>query len=291
VASPVLTEDTLDTAGRPDAPASGRQQASRSTRYGLRLLAICYVGILVIAPVVTIAWRSFDEGGQVFWDAISNSEAIHAYQLTAVVAGWAVVINTVFGVGVALLLVRFRFPGKRLLSVVIDLGVSVSPVVVGLALILVYGYRTGWFGTALRDAGVQVIFATPGMVLATCFVCLPLVVREVVPVLEEAGIEQEQAAQSLGASALQRFLRITLPTIKWAIAYGVVLSLARSLGEFGALKVVSGHVVGKTDTVTLLIDQRAENLEPGAYQLSIVLMSVSVLAIIVISIIRPKENR
>ena len=144
------------------------------------------------------------------------------------------VINTVFGVGISILLVRYEFPGKRLLNALLDLPLSVSPVVVGLSLVLVYGGRNGWFGPTLEDAGFQVIFATPGMVLATVFVSLPLVIREVVPVLEEVGIEQEQAARSLGANALQTFRRITLPAIKWAVVYGVVLTLARSLGEFGA---------------------------------------------------------
>src|SRR5690606_25546323 len=175
-------------------------------------------------------------------------------QLTVRVAVIAVVINTVFGVGVSLLLVRYEFPGKRLLSALIDLPLSVSPIVVGLSLILVYGGRDGWFGPGLQDAGFQVIFATPGIVLATVFVALPLVIREVVPVLEEVGVEQEQAAHSLGAGAWATFRRITLPSIRWAVVYGVVLSLARSLGEFGAVKVVSGNVLGQTRTATLVVE-------------------------------------
>jgi sulfate transport system permease protein len=161
-----------------------------------------------------------------------------------------------------------------------------------LALVLVYGPYNGWFGASLHRAGIEVIYAVPGMVLATAFVSLPLVVREVVPVLEDEGIEQEQAARVLGASALQRFVRITLPTIKWALAYGVVLSIARSIGEFGAVKVVSGNVSGsgQTQTATLLVDERVEQLEPGAYQVSLVLIAVAVIAIVVVSVIRPKES-
>jgi sulfate transport system permease protein len=215
---------------------------------------------------------------------------VHAFQLTAVVAGSAVLINTVFGVGVALLLARSRFPGKRLLNLFIDLPVSVSPIVVGLALILVFGFRTGWFGPAMRDVGFQVIFATPGMILATTFVALPLVVREVLPVLQETGLDQEQAARSLGANGWQRFVRITLPTIKWALGYGVVLAIARSIGEFGAVRVVSGNVTGQTQTVTLLVDQHAEQLEAGAYQLSVVLIVFAVICIAVVSFLRPKEG-
>lgn len=183
------------------------------------------------------------------------------------------VINTVFGVGISILLVRYDLPGKRLLSAMLDVPVSVSPIVVGLALVLVYGGRTGWFGPTLEDAGFQVIYATPGMVLATTFVALPLVIREVVPMLQEVGDEQEQAARSLGAGPLQTFRRITLPAIRWGVVYGVVLSLARSLGEFGAVKVMSGNVLGETRTATLL------------------LALVAVAAIVVVSILRPREKK
>jgi sulfate transport system permease protein len=262
----------------------------RRSKWTLRFVALVYVGVLVVLPVGVVLWRTIQQGMSTFVDAVTTPEAMHAYQLTAVVAGSAVVINTVFGVGVALLLARYRFRGKHLLNLIVDVPVSISPIVVGLALILVFGWRTGWMGPTLRDSGIQIIFATPGMVLATCFVALPLVLREVLPVLQETGIDQEQAARSLGANAWQRFVRITLPTIKWALAYGVVLSLARSLGEFGAVRVVSGNVTGKTQTVTLLVDQKAEQFEPGAYQLSVVLIAAAVICIVLISILRPKEH-
>ncbi len=249
-----------------------------------------YVGILVALPVGLVLWRTIEQGAAVFVEAVSGPEAMAAFRLTAIVAGSAVVINTVFGVGVALLLARYRFRGRRLMDLLIDLPISVSPIIVGLALILAFGWTTGWFGPALQDAGLQVIFATPGMVLATSFVALPLVVREVLPVLLETGVEQDQAARSLGANAVQRFRRITLPTIKWALAYGVVLSVARALGEFGAVRVVSGNVGSQTQTVTLLVDERAEQFEPGAYQLSVVLIAVAALCIVIISVIRPREQ-
>jgi sulfate transport system permease protein len=253
-------------------------------------VAVGYVGILVALPVGLVLWRAVDQGAGAFVDAVSGPEAMAAFRLTAIVAGSAVVINTVFGVGAALLLARYQFRGRRLMDLLIDLPISVSPIIVGLALILAFGWTTGWFGPALQDAGVQLIFATPGMVLATAFVSLPLVVREVLPVLTETGLEQDQAARSLGANAVQRFRRITLPTIKWALAYGVVLSVARALGEFGAVRVVSGNVGGQTQTVTLLVDERAEQFEPGAYQLSVVLIAVAALSIVIISIIRPREQ-
>ncbi len=273
------------------AGAAPRRRRRNRSKYVMRAVAVAYVLILVLAPVTLVIWRTVQQGVGTFFDSLSTPEAIHAFQLTAVVVGLSVVINTVFGVGISLLIVRNRFPGRRLLDLLIDLPVSVSPIVVGLALILVYGSTTGWFGPALDSAGIQIIFATPGMVLATTFVSLPLVVREVIPVLRETGIDQEQAARSLGANAVQRFIRITLPTIKWALAYGVVLSLARSVGEFGAVKVVSGNVIGQTQTMTLLVDGEAEQLQTGYYQISLVLIAVSVICISIISILRPKAEK
>nr|MDT0664959.1 sulfate ABC transporter permease subunit [Micromonospora sp. DSM 115978] len=221
-----------------------------------------------------------------------DPDVVHALQLTVLVAVVAVAINTVFGVGISLLLVRYSFPGKRLLNVLLDIPLSVSPIVVGLALVLVYGGRNGWFGPTLEDAGFQIIFATPGIVLATVFVALPLVIREVVPVLTEVGDEQEQAARSLGANALQTFRRITLPSIKWGVVYGVTLSLARSLGEFGAVKIVSGNILGDTRTATLVVEEKYLNFDKGgAYATAFLLALVAVAAIVVVSFIKPKENR
>jgi len=272
-------------------PRARARRRPRALTYLLRVVGVGYVVALVMMPLVVIVWRTIEQGGSAFWDAISSSDAVHAYRVTVEVAGLAVLINTVFGVGVAILLARYRFPGRSLLNVLIDVPITISPIVVGLALVLVFGWTTGWFGPALQSAGIAVIFSTPGMVLATAFVSLPLVLREVLPVLEEEGIEQDQAARSLGANALQRLRRITLPTIKWALAYGVVLSVARSLGEFGAVRVVSGGISGQTQTVTLVVDERAEQFEPGAYQLSIVLIAVSAVCIVLISLVRPKGAR
>jgi len=245
------------------------------------------VGVLVLVPLAVVLWRTIQQGLGTFWETIADPAAVHAILLTGVVAGIAVLLNVVFGIGMALLLARYRFPGRRLLNILIDLPLAVSPIVVGLALILVYGQEGGWLG----GLGVRIIYSIPGMVLATVFVSLPLVVRELVPVLEEEGLDQELAARSLGANAGQCFRRITLPTIKWALAYGVVLSLARAIGEFGAVKVVSGNVIGQTQTVTLLVDERAEQFEPGAYQASILLIAVTVICIIGVSLIRPPEGR
>lgn len=263
----------------------------RSLRWAFRILAIGYVFMLVLWPVSLIVRETFRPGLGAIIDSLSEPMVANALRLTLGVAFWAVVINLVFGVTISILLVRYEFPGKRLLSALIDVPLSVSPVVVGLALLLVYNGRTGWFGPGLEAAGLQVIFAAPGMIMATCFVALPLVIREVVPVLTEIGDDQEQAARSLGASGRQTFWRITLPSIKWAVVYGVVLSLARSLGEFGAVKIVSGNITGRTQTATLIVEQKYQNFDPGAaYATSFILAAASVLCIVIVSLLRPKES-
>jgi sulfate transport system permease protein len=265
-------------------------EVSTPVKWLLRLLAVGYVFFLVAWPVSTIVQEAFGDGLGAFLDVFREEEVINALKLTAQVAVQAVLINLVFGVGISLLLVRYEFPGKRVLSALVDLPMAVSPVVVGLSLLLVYNGRDGWFGKYLEEWGIQIIFSGAGMIMATCFVALPLVIREVVPVLTEIGDDQEQAARSLGANARQTFLRITLPGIKWAVVYGVVLSLARSLGEFGAVKVVSSNVANQTQTATLLVEKQYQSFDQaGAYAVSFVLAFVSVLCIIVVSLLRPKE--
>ncbi|MBP2704578.1 sulfate ABC transporter permease subunit [Microbispora sp. RL4-1S] len=258
-------------------------------RYGLRTLAVVYLLFLLVLPVILIIWRTFAGGLAPFAEALTSPSALHAFQVTVVVAGWAVVANTVFGIGVSLLLTRHSFPGKRLLNAFIDLPMAVSPVVVGLALILVYG-RFAPVGGLLESWGFQVIFSTPGMVIATVFVSMPLVVRALVPVLEELGDEQEQAAHTLGASRLQSFLRITLPGIRWALGYGVVLCLARSLGEYGAVAVVSGRLVDQTQTLTLFVEERFQNFDqPAAFAAATALALVAVLTLLLTKLLRPKD--
>ena len=262
------------------------------SRYALRSIVLAYLAVIVLVPLVVIFTRVVGDGWTAFVDAVTSDAAVKAFELTAEIAVAAVLLNTVFGVGLALLITRYRFRGRRLLGALADLPISVSPVVVGLALVLVYGPYNGWFGKGLYHAGVQLIFAVPGMILATAFVSLPLVLREVVPVLEEEGIDQEQAARVLGAGAWQRFVRITLPTIRPALSYGIVLGLARSIGEYGAVRVVSGNVSGdgQTQTVPLLIGDHVQQLENGAYQLAFVLIVITVLAIALASIRRKKAG-
>ncbi|MDQ1435159.1 MAG: sulfate/thiosulfate transport system permease protein [Actinomycetota bacterium] len=255
-----------------------------------RIVALAYLMLLLIVPVGIVFFRTFRHGFSPFWDAITTSQAEHAFRVTLEVAIFAVIGNTVFGLIAAMLLARHRFPGRAALNALIDLPLAVSPVVVGLALILVYG-RFEPIGRFLDSHGIKVIFSLPGMVLATIFVSLPLLARELVPVLEEIGMEQEQAAWTLGASGLQTFRRITLPAIRWALAYGVVLTLARALGEFGAVAVVSGGLVGKTQTLTLYVQQEFQNFDPiGAYAASFVLAVIAIVVLIFINVLRPKEH-
>ncbi|MFE6511772.1 sulfate ABC transporter permease [Nocardioides sp. NPDC057767] len=277
--------------------AETRRAPRTPLTYALRLIVIAYLGLLVAWPVVLVGWNAFhvpDIGftTEAFAAIFRDPQMMHAIRLTCIAAVVATLINLVFGVSVSLLLVRTEFPGKRILSALIDLPLSVSPIVVGLALVLVYGGRDGWFGPSLESAGIQVIFATPGIIMATAFVSLPLVIREVIPVLEEIGTEQEQAAASLGASSWQTFWRITLPGIKWAVIYGVVLTLARSLGEFGAVKVVSGNVLGQTRTATLAVEEKYLNFDQqGAYAVAFLLASVSVVCILIVFVLRARGAR
>jgi len=249
----------------------------------MRVIALAWLLALLLVPVALIFYRTFEPGIGAVWDSITTPAAISAFWLTIEVSAIAVVVNTVLGVVMALALARGRWRGKWLMDTVIDLPFAISPVVVGLSLILVYG-TTGWFGRDLADAGIQVIFSTPGIVLATVFVTLPFVVREVTPVLREVGDDQEQAAATLGASGWQTFWRITLPSIRWGIAYGVVLTTARAIGEFGAVSVVSGKVSGETETLTLLVEKRFANFDlAGAYAASALLAAIALLTLLVMT--------
>jgi sulfate transport system permease protein len=252
-----------------------------SKKLGLRLVALGYLALLLAVPVGLVLYRTFEHGVAPAWNAVTSPDAVHAFWLTIEITAIAVPLNTIFGVLTALLLARRRFHGRSLLGGLVDLPFAVSPVVVGLALVLVYG-RTGWFGGWLADHGIRVIFSTPGMVLATIFVSLPFVVRETVPVLQELGTDQEEAAATLGASSWQTFWRVTLPAIRWAVGYGVVLTTARALGEFGAVSVVSGRLAGQTETLTLRVQNEFERFDlTGAYAASalLALMAVGVLLI------------
>ena len=259
-------------------------------RLALRLTALSYLAALLALPVGLVFYRAFEHGIDAFWQSVTTPEAQHAFWLTCVMVLAAVPLNTVFGILCALVIVRQRFRGRALLNAAIDLPFAVSPVVIGLALVLVYGTRDGWVGGWLADHGIQVIFSPLGMVLATAFVSLPFVVREVVPVLREIGTEQEQAAETLGATPLQTFFRVTLPAIRWGVAYGVVLTTARALGEFGALSIVSGKLAGRTETLTLQVEDRFQSYDlTGAYAAAVVLAALAIATLLAMRFVRPKE--
>jgi sulfate transport system permease protein len=253
-------------------------------KYALRVFSLSYLAVLLVAPVGYVFWKTFEHGVGPAWDAVTTPDALHALKVTLILTAIAVPANTIFGVLCALAIVRHRYPGAGVVNAVVDLPLALSPVVVGLALLLLYG-RGGWLG------GHAIVFALPGMVLATIFVSLPFVVREVVPVLREIGTEQEQAAATLGASAFQTFRRVTWPAIRYATAYGVVLTTARALGEFGAVSVVSGRLVGQTESLTLYVQDRYQAFDTtGAYAAAGLLALLAVATLLLMTRLKPKEG-
>jgi sulfate transport system permease protein len=253
-------------------------------KYALRVFSLSYLAVLLVAPVGYVFWKAFEHGVGPAWDAVTTPDALHALKVTLILTAIAVPANTIFGVSCALAIVRHRFPGAGIVNALVDLPLALSPVVVGLALLLLYG-RGGWL------EGHGIVFALPGMVLATIFVSLPFVVREVVPVLREIGMEQEQAAATLGASAFQTFRRVTWPAIRYATAYGVVLTTARCLGEFGAVSVVSGRLAGETESLTLFVQDRYQSFDTtGAYAAAVVLALLAMATLLLMTLLKPKEG-
>jgi sulfate/thiosulfate transport system permease protein len=253
-------------------------------KYALRVFSLGYLGVLLVAPVGYVFWKTFEHGIGPAWDAVTTPDALHALKVTLILTAIAVPANTIFGVLCAIAIVRHRYPGAGIVNAVVDLPLALSPVVVGLALLLLYG-RGGWLG------GHGIVFALPGMVLATIFVSLPFVVREVVPVLREIGTEQEQAAATLGASAVQTFIRVTWPAIRYATAYGVVLTTARALGEFGAVSVVSGRLAGETESLTLFVQDRYQSFDTtGAYAAAVLLALLAMTTLLLMTRLKPKEG-
>jgi sulfate transport system permease protein len=265
-------------------------EANRLSRYSLRFLALFYLSALLIIPVAIIFYRTFEHGISEPINALTSPEGMHAFWLTMLCVGIAVPLNTIFGITTALVLVRQKFFGRGFFNSLIDLPFAISPVVIGLSLILIYGPNEavgGWF----ENNGIQIIFSVPGMVLATVFVSLPFVVREVMPVLQEIGTEQEQAAETLGASPWQTFWRITLPSIRWGVTYGVVLATARALGEFGAVSVVSGKISGQTETLPLFVQSEFQNFKiEGAYAAALVLAIIALVVLFGMSRIQRRTD-
>ena len=263
---------------------------SRGTRLSLRVVALGYLVALIGLPIGVILWRALSPGIGTFLASISTPAAISALNLSLLIVAIVVPLNVVFGVATALALVRGRFRGRGLLQAVVDLPFAVSPIIVGVSLIMLWGVN-GWFG-GLDRAGFQVIFGLPGMVIATLFVTLPFVVREVEPVLHEIGQDQEQAASTLGANGWQTFWRITLPAIRWGLTYGIVLTVARALGEFGAVIMVSSGFAGVSQTLTLLVHARYidDHNTYGAYAAATLLMGIALLVLLLMTLLDRKRT-
>jgi len=261
-------------------PLRRRPAARGVARYLLGGAAVGYVAVLIAAPVFAIGVRALAEGPGAFVHALGSRGGVSALALSAALAAVAVVVNTLFGTIVAWVLTRDKFPGRAFLNTLVDLPFAVSPVVIGFALILMFGPQ-GWMGGFVRATGVKIVFALPGMALATIFVSLPFIVREVGLVLVEASRDQEEAAFTLGASPLGTFFRVTLPNIRWGLMSGILLTVARCLGEFGAILVVSGGVADKTETGTLFVFRSLEDRRDlSAYAMALTLAGISVVLII-----------
>lgn len=284
-------------AGGPSGGITGRSRSPRGSEVdtpGKKLLvgiAISYVVLVLLVPTVNIFVQAFANGIGPFFGHMADPDFLHAVQLTLALAAVAVPINTLFGISVALLIARNNFPGKLLLMAILDLPFSISPVVTGLMLVLLYG-RNGWFAPALSALGFNVVFAFPGMALATLFVTMPFVARELIPILEAMDLAQEEAARTLGASDFEVFWNVTLPNIRWGLLYGIILTNARAMGEFGAVSVISGNIIGRTQTLTLYVEgaYKEYNTE-AAFSASVLLSGLALLTLVVKEVLLVQANK
>jgi sulfate transport system permease protein len=258
---------------------------------GFTAIAILYVGVLVVAPLIGIAWAALHSGLSTWTDTLSQPDVVHAYVLTGIITAITVVVSTVFGVVVALVVARDWFPGRSLVSAFVDLPLAVSPVIVGVMAVLLFG-RGGWFQPWFAARGIQILFALPSMVLVTIFICIPFVIREVVPVLQELGVSEEEAASTLGASSWQTFFRVTLKNIRWGLLYGIALTTARAIGEIGAILIVSGSITGQTETATLYILRAFDqNQDASGYVVALTLALVSIVLLVGIEVFKRREEK
>jgi sulfate/thiosulfate transport system permease protein len=270
---------------------AGRAHRGRAVRVLLVGIALLYVVVLIVAPLAGIVYYGLRSGFGAIGDTFSQPDVVHAFYLTFLIMLIAVAVTTVFGLAVAFVLARDRFPGKSLLSALVNLPLAVSPVVVGLMAILLFG-RGGWFESFFTAQGIQIVFALPSMVLVTIFISIPFMIREVVPLLDELGMDEEQAAWTLGASRLQTFFRITLPNIRWGLFYGMALSAARSIGEVGAVLVVSGLLQGRTETATLYILRAFDQYQPEqGYIVALTLASFSIVLLMAIEFFKRRSMK
>ena len=276
----------------PVAPATGAAGSrSRFARGALAAAAIVYVALLLLLPLIGIVTKAFEPGVSIIGDTLSSPDVQHAFLLTGIITVITIVVTTFFGLVVAWVLVRQRFLGRSLMNAVVDLPFALSPVTVGLAAVLLFG-TGGWFADFFSAQGIQILFALPSMVLVTIFICIPFTIRELVPVLEEFGLDEEDASRTLGASIWQTFRRVTLPNIRWALLYGIALTTARSIGEIGAVLIVSGTISGSTETATIYIfTALEERLEAQAHVVALVLATVSILLLVGIEWLHRRNER
>ena len=272
--------------------AVGTQVAkARRGRRAIIALAIVWVSLLLLLPLAAIAWTVARAGLSSVAHTLTQPDVLHAFQLTAIITVITVLVTGVFGVIVAWVLVRQRFHGRSLLNAIVDIPFALSPVTVGLAAVVLFG-PGGWFQPFFAARGIQVVYALPAMILVTIFICIPFTIREVVPVLEEIGLDEEDASRTLGASVWHTFFKVTLPNIRWALAYGIALTTARAIGEIGAVLIVSGLIQGKTETATLFIYRAYEERQTAeAYVVALVLAAVSVGLLIVIEVLRHRQEK
>ena len=258
---------------------------------GFIAIALLYVGILVIAPLIGIAWAAFSAGWSTIVSTLRQPDVLHAFYLTGVITVITVIVTSVFGVIVALVIARDRFPGRALMSALVDLPLAVSPVIVGLMAVVLFGLG-GWFEPWFTSHGIRILFAVPSMVIVTIFICIPFVIREVVPVLQEVGVTEEEAARTLGASAFQTFFRVTLKNIRWGLLYGIALTTARSIGEIGAVLIVSGQITGQTETATLYVLRAFDQFQDQqGYIVALTLALVSIVLLVLIEIFKRRQER
>jgi sulfate/thiosulfate transport system permease protein len=273
------------------APRTSETTRRRLVHGGLTAVTVLYIGLLIVAPLVGIAVAALKPGWNGWTQLLSQPDVRHALVLTGVITLETVLVTSVLGVVVALVLARDRFPGKRFVSAIVDLPLAVSPVVVGLAAVLLFG-TGGWFADWFNARGIQVLFAVPSMVLVTIFISIPFVIREVAPLLEELGTEEEEAARTLGAGWFQTFFRVTLPNIRWGLLYGIALTTARAVGEIGAVLIVSGSIAGQTETATLYVLRAFdEGQDPSGYMVSLILAMVSIVLLAGIELFKAREER
>jgi sulfate transport system permease protein len=258
---------------------------------GFIAIALLYVGILVIAPLIGIAWAAFQAVWSTIVSTLKQPDVLHAFYLTGVITVITVIVTSIFGVIVALVIARDRFPGRALMSAAVDLPLAVSPVIVGLMAVVLFGLG-GWFEPWFTSHGIRILFAVPSMVLVTIFICIPFVIREVVPVLQEVGVTEEEAARTLGASSMQTFFRVTLKNIRWGLLYGIALTTARSIGEIGAVLIVSGQLTGQTETATLYVLRAFDQFQDDqGYIVALTLALVSIVLLVLIEVFKRRQER